>query len=109
MKEIKFKNMNNEKDVKTNIRKVFDSIGEELWYFMPPANGYGRSGIPDFLGCYKGMFFGVEAKYGYNTPSNNQIREINNIKYAQGQCWIVNDANLKDWEAEFRGWVAVCS
>ena len=27
------------------------------WYFMPSQNGRGVTGIPDFVGCYKGRFF----------------------------------------------------
>lgn len=101
--------MKNEGDVKKVVKKVFNSYGDDIWYFMPPANGYGRSGIPDFLGCYKGYLFAVETKFGNNQPTNNQIREINNLKYNEAQVWIVNDRNLVAWEDEFRGWVALCS
>lgn len=101
--------MKNEGDVKKAVKKVFNSYGDDIWYFMPPANGYGRSGIPDFLGCYKGRMFAVETKFGNNQPTNNQVRELNNLKYNEAQVWIVNDRNLMVWEDEFRGWAALCS
>lgn len=101
--------MKNEGDVKKVVKKVFNSYGDDIWYFMPPANGYGRSGIPDFLGCYKGRMFAVETKFGNNQPTNNQVRELNNLKYNEAQVWIVNDRNLMVWEDEFRGWAALCS
>ena len=34
----------------------------DCWWFMPAAHGYGVNGIPDFVGCYKGVFFAIETK-----------------------------------------------
>ena len=101
--------MKNEKDVKKAVKKVLDEYkGAGMWYFMPPANGYGRSGIPDFIGCYKGYLFGIETKFGSNDPTANQLREIQGVIQAKGQCWIVRDSSLHGWSAEFRGWAALC-
>jgi hypothetical protein len=88
---------------------VLDGYKEAgMWYFMPPANGYGRSGIPDFIGCYKGNMFGVETKFGKNEPTANQVREIHGIIQAKAQCWIVREYTVSDWANEFRGWAALC-
>jgi hypothetical protein len=101
--------MKNEKDVKKAVKKVLDGYKEAgMWYFMPPANGYGRSGIPDFIGCYKGNMFGVETKFGKNEPTANQVREIHGIIQAKAQCWIVREYTVSDWANEFRGWAALC-
>jgi|TARA_R110002153_G_scaffold96771_3_gene231230 hypothetical protein len=101
--------MKNEKDVKKAVKKVLDEYKEAgMWYFMPPANGYGRSGIPDFIGCYKGNMFGVETKFGKNEPTANQVREIHGIIQAKAQCWIVREYTVSDWANEFRGWAALC-
>ena len=100
--------MKNEKDVKKAVRKVLDSV-DKCYYFMPPANGYGRSGIPDFIGHVNGYFFGIETKFGNNDPTANQIRELGNIKATGGMCWIVRDISISKWEAEFRGFAALCS
>jgi hypothetical protein len=78
--------MKNEADVKKVVKKILSSYPEtEMWYFMPPANGYGRSGIPDFVGCYKGNFFAIETKFGDNHPTNNQLREIQGL-YRRRVC-----------------------
>jgi hypothetical protein len=101
--------MRNEADVKKQVKKVLAKCGEELWYFMPPANGYGRSGIPDFLGTYKGMTFAIETKFGNNKPTNNQEREMNNLSYCGAKVWLVSERNIHVWEDEFAGWAALCS
>lgn len=100
--------MKNEGDVKKAVRKVLDSV-DQCYYFMPPANGYGRSGIPDFIGQVNGQFFGIETKFGKNEPTANQVREIGLVIQNGGQCWIVREGvSLTGWEAEFRGWAALC-
>lgn len=101
--------MKNEGDVKKAVKKILSSVGEDLWYFMPPANGYGRSGIPDFLGCYKGKTFAIETKFGNNSPTNNQLREMKALGTADANVYLVRESNLDTFEAEFMGWVALCS
>ena len=101
--------MKNEKDVKKNVRKVLDEYAQDgIWYYMPAANGYGRSGIPDFVGLYKGNFFAIETKFGTNDLSTHQIREVASIIQGGGKCWIVRDSNIHDWEFEFAAWAALC-
>lgn len=102
--------MKNEGDVKKAVKKVLAEFpADDLWYFMPPANGYGRSGIPDFVGCYKGNTFAVETKFGHNDPTNNQIREIHHLTRSGAKVDIVRETNIEMWADEFRGWAALCS
>ena len=54
--------------------KVKKKIVEQLkelgcYYFFPATGGYGKSGVPDIVGCYNGKFFGIECKAGKNTPT----------------------------------------
>ena len=101
--------MKNEGDVKKEVKKLLNSYPkDEMYYFMPPANGYGRSGIPDFVGNYKGNFFAIETKFGSNSPTNNQLREIEHIVQSKGKCWIVRDSSIRNWSDEFRGWASLC-
>lgn len=101
--------MKNEGDVKKAVKKILhDYLEAGLWYFMPPANGYGRSGIPDFVGCVKGKFFAIETKFGANDLTANQLREIGAIKYCDGEVWVVREVNLSEFEAEFRAWASLC-
>ena len=51
-----------EKKVKEKVTSVLKSIG--AYYFYPVSGGYGRSGVPDIIGCYQGKFFGIECKAG---------------------------------------------
>jgi hypothetical protein len=78
--------MTPEAKVKAEIKKVLAEYN--CWYFMPMMNGYGRTGVPDFIGCYKGRLFAVEAKSGTGELTPNQEREIAAIWAADG-CVVV--------------------
>ena len=52
--------MTPEAKVKKAVKKMLDDRG--AYYFMPATGGYGRSGVPDIVGCHKGIFFGSSAK-----------------------------------------------
>lgn len=95
--------MKNEGDVKRKVRAVINSVSGS-YHFMPPANGYGRSGIPDIVGQVDGKFFAVETKFGNNKPTANQEREILGIREAGGEAWVVSDRNLEAWGVEFKEW-----
>ena len=49
-----------EKKVKGNVVAVLKAL--DAYYFYPATGGYGRSGVPDIVGCFDGMFFGLECK-----------------------------------------------
>ena len=66
--------MTPEAKVKAEIKKVLIEYG--CWYFMPSMNGYGRTGVPDFIGCYGGVFFAIEAKAKNGKVTPNQAREL---------------------------------
>lgn len=68
--------------VKAKIKKILDAAG--AYYFSPATGGYGRSGVPDFVGCINGKFFGVEAKAEGNEATALQLRELNKIRAAGG-------------------------
>ena len=76
---------------------------------MPPANGYGRSGIPDFVGCVDGHLFAVETKFGKGTTTANQLRELEALERAGARTWIVRETSVDMWEIEFKAWAALCS
>lgn len=102
-------NFKNEGDVKKYVKKVLATYSsDELWYFMPPANGYGRSGVPDFLGCFKGNMFAIETKFGSNNPTNNQEREIESLTKVGAQVWVVRETDVDMWKEMFSVWTALC-
>jgi hypothetical protein len=98
--------MKKEKDVKDVVKAVLKNT-PNCWWFMPPANGFGRSGIPDFIGNVNGYFFAVETKFGKGTTTANQEREIALITQTGGQVWIVRETSIDYWEIEFKAWVAL--
>lgn len=108
MSELKFKDMRIEGDVKENVKRVLSSI-HNCWWFMPPANGYGRAGIPDFIGSVNGHLFGVETKFGKGELTAMQAMEINKIMSSNGRVWVVRETNFSDWHIEFIAWAALCS
>ena len=61
--------MTPEAKVKKVVVKQLRNLG--AYYFYPVTGGYGRSGVPDIVGCYKGKFFGIECKAGKNVNKTN--------------------------------------
>ena len=69
-----------------------------IYYFMPPANGYGRAGIPDFVCCWNGRFLAIETKAPgkSRTTTVMQDREIQLIRATGGTALVVDDASQLD-------------
>ena len=83
-----------EAKVKAQVKKALDSLG--AYYFMPATGGFGRSGVPDIVGCINGKFFAVECKAGNNKPTALQEREMNAIRAAGGVALVINETNIGD-------------
>ena len=95
--------MTPEGKVKKVVRKYLDEM-RSCYYFMPATGGYGKSGVPDIVGCFKGMFFGIELKAGDNKPTPLQEKNLQQITNARGLAIVVNEHNMHDiqeifWEA----------
>lgn len=87
--------MKNERDVKKVVRNVLDDAGPQVWYFMPVASGYGRSGIPDFIGIAYGVGFGIETKFGDNKPTMHQTNELEAIRKAVGVAVVIDEIDTE--------------
>ena len=81
--------MTPEKRVKEAVRKQLRSVG--AYHFFPATGGYGKSGVPDIVGCFRGKFFGIECKAGNNKPTPLQEKNLQEI--SQG-CRIVTGKPL---------------
>lgn len=81
--------------VKKKLRAVLDEIG--AYYFMPATGGYGRSGVPDVVGCIQGKFFAIECKAKGGRVTALQQRELDRITVAGGVSFIY-DATMTDEE-----------
>lgn len=82
-----------ESKVKKQVKKILDDLG--AYHFSPMMDGYGRSGVPDIIACYKGRFIGIECKAGDNKPTLLQLRNIEDIKRNQGLAIVVNEGNIE--------------
>jgi hypothetical protein len=103
--------MKNESDVKARVKKLFKEVAAQhgrLWWFMPSANGFGRAGIPDFVGHVNGCAFAVETKFGKGDLTAHQAKELEVFILAGGKAWIVRETNIDWFENEFAAWVSLC-
>lgn len=85
--------MTPEAKVKKRVRKVLDELSN-AYYVMPVTGGYGNSGAPDFIVCYKGKFFGIECKAGDNKPTALQYKNLLWIQNSGGTALVVNEQNV---------------
>lgn len=83
-----------EKKVKTKVVGILKSCG--AYYFFPVTGGFGASGVPDIVGCYRGRFFGIECKAGKNKPTTLQDRNLGSITAQGGMALVVNEENIQD-------------
>lgn len=81
-----------EKKVKDKVVKILKELG--VYYFFPATHGFGRSGVPDIVCCYKGKFIAFECKAGGNKTTALQDREIEAIRKAGGQAVVITENNI---------------
>lgn len=86
----------NEADVKKQVKKILESLG--VYYYMPVPLAYTRTGVPDFVCCYRGKFLAIETKFGYNKTSPRQDIEIAKIRAAGGVVFVINEKNITEIE-----------
>lgn len=78
-----------ETKVKRAVTKILDS--HNAYHFFPATHGYGRSGVPDIVACYKGHFIGIECKAGKGVPTALQLKELRLIQEAGGVSMVVRE------------------
>jgi hypothetical protein len=93
-----------EKKVKAAVRKILNRM--DIYHFMPPGMGLGRSGIPDIIGCYQGRFIAIECKAGKGKTTALQERELQWIKDAGGFAVVAREDNLEQLEQELQAWIS---
>lgn len=86
----------NEKDVKKAVKVLLDK--HSWFWWMPPANGYGKVGISDFNALGNGVFIAIETKFGSNKPTVPQRAFLESIQASGGLSFVVNDQNLDQLE-----------
>ena len=91
-----------EKKVKDRVVKQLKLFGDSVYYFFPATGGFGRSGVPDIVGCFNGKFWAIECKAGKNTTTALQDKELNAIRNARGEAWVINEENVDAVALMFR-------
>jgi Holliday junction resolvase len=86
--------MTPEGKVKKKLKEILDAYG--VYHFPPATGGYGKSGVPDIVGCYKGYFFGIECKAGKGKTTALQDMQLQAIRDAGGISMVVNEDNLHE-------------
>ena len=81
--------MTPEAKVKAKVKKILDGIN--AYHFSPMTGGYGRSGVPDIIVCYKGKFLAIECKAGKGTTTALQERELKLIEKAGGVSFVIRE------------------
>lgn len=82
-----------ESKVKKQVKKILDDLG--AYHFSPMTSGFGRSGVPDIIACYKGRFIGIECKAGKGQPTMLQLHNIEQIKRNNGLAIVINEGNIE--------------
>ena len=86
-----------EKKIKDKVKQALEDL--DVYYTMPFTAGYGNSGVPDFLCCIEGRFFGIECKAGKNTTTALQDKHLNDIKAAGGVSLVIDESNVDNVKA----------
>ena len=95
---------------KTPEKKVKDQCVTQLkalgaYYFYPVTGGYGASGVPDIVVCYRGLFVGIECKAGRGVPTALQEKNLNDIRLAGGLPLVINENNV----AHLTKWIVIAA
>jgi len=80
--------------VKVKVKKILDDIN--AYHFSLQTGGYGKSGIPDIIACYKGRFIAIECKAGKGTLTALQKYNIDQIISRNGLAIVINEGNMQE-------------
>lgn len=82
--------------VKQKVVKILKEFG--AYYFYPVTGGYGASGVPDIVACYRGQFVGIECKADARKrgPTPLQIKNLTQIRQTGGVAMVIDKNNIED-------------
>lgn len=90
-----------EKNVKQKVCAKLKELG--AYYFYASTGGYGASGVPDIVACYKGKFIGIECKANGNKATALQQKHLREISMQQGVSLIIDETNIEMLEYYVKG------
>jgi len=94
--------MTPEAKVKAKVKKILLDMG--AYYAMPIGGGFGNAGVPDFLVCYQGAFFGIECKANGGKPTALQLHHMSEIRKAGGVAFVIDENNVETLRKELEKW-----
>lgn len=86
------KTYTSEKDVKASVKKLLDK--HKYFWWMPPANGFGKVGVSDFNALRAGVFVAVETKFGKNKPTAQQKAYLQSVIAEDGFGFVVSEKTI---------------
>jgi len=92
--------MTPEGKVKASISGALKAAG--AYYHMPVQNGMGKPTL-DYIGCYRGRFFAIEAKAPGKVPTERQERTIAEMRLSGAAVFFIDGTNFRpllDWLEE---------
>lgn len=75
--------------VKSKINKVLAPRKPLLWWDMPVPGGYGKPTL-DYVGCYQGRAFAIEAKAAGKKPTPRQDLTIEAMRVAGMKVFVID-------------------
>ena len=84
--------MTPERKVKIKVGLALKKLG--AYHCTPVSGGFGNSGVPDVLICYKGRFIGIECKAGKGKLTALQQHNLNAIELNGGVALVINEGNV---------------
>jgi Holliday junction resolvase len=88
-----------EQTIQKNIIKYLESQG----CYVVKVVAASKAGVPDIIGCYNGVFFGIEVKTPKTKTNVSKLQEynLNQIKLSGGQSLVAYNVDMvKDFISE---------
>jgi len=77
-----------EGSVKARLVRLFKRNKGTLWYFTPATGGFGKSGVPDYIGIKRAQMFAVECKAPGKKPTALQEETMEAMRQAGCLVWV---------------------
>ncbi len=83
--------------VKAKVTALLKGL-DAVYYHMPVPGGFGGTTL-DYIGCYRGRFFGIETKKPGAKPTDRQKQIIASIERAGGVAFVIDGdtQELEEW------------
>jgi hypothetical protein len=76
-------------------KKIVDLLKRyDAYFFYPVTGGYGRSGVPDIVCCWRSRFIGIECKANGNQPTDLQMKNLVDIANQGGLAVIIDETGI---------------